>query len=364
MPGDPHPASAPPPARWWRREGERVVCELCPRECRVKPGQRAYCFSRVGAEDGILLGDYGRSSGFCLDPMESTPLHHFLPGSRILAFGTAGCNLGCRYCHNWDIARATEVTRLLDEASPEQIAHAARRLRCEAVAMTFNDPVMWAEYALDVAAAARAAGLASVVKTAGYISDRARAEFFAGMDAASVDLKGFSEDFYRRVVGGHLRPVLDTLEHLARETSIWLEVVVLLIPGENDDEAEIRQLCAWIRERLGERIPLHFTAFTPDYRMKGRPSAPEDLTRARRIARDEGLRHVYAPGLPGGEGQVTWCAACGEPLIRRENFSITSWTLGAFGACPRCGERLGGRLHDQPGEGVERRFGVRLGAIR
>lgn len=312
----------------------------------------------------MLLSDYGRSSGFCLDPIESTPLHHFLPGSRILAFGTAGCNLGCRYCHNWDIARATELSRLLDAASPEQIATAARRLRCEAVAMTFNDPVMWAEYALDVAAAAREAGLASVVKTAGYISDRARAEFFAGTDAASVDLKGFTEDFYRRVVGGRLGPVLDTLVYLARETTIWLEVVVLLIPGENDDEAELRALCAWVREALGTRIPLHFTAFTPDYKLQARATTPEDLARARGIAREEGLVHVYAPGLPDAEGQVTCCGRCGTALIGREGFAVKSWSLDASARCPGCGQRLEGRFRDQPGEGLERRFGVRLGASR
>ncbi len=314
----------------------------------------------MGTDQGMALTDYGRSSGFCLDPMESTPLYHFLPGARILAFGTVGCNLACRYCQNWDIARADELSRLLDTASPEQIADAAARLRCEAVAFTFNDPVMWAEFAMDVASAARARGLAAVAKTAGYISAEARPEFFAGMDAASVDLKGFDEGFYRRVCGGQLQPVLETLEHLARESSVWLEVVVLLIPGENDGERELRALSTFVRERLGAWVPLHFTAYYPDYKMS-LPSTPlSALARARRIALDEGLRHVYTPCAPVPDGERVACAGCGAALIERDGLSVRAWALGPDGRCPTCGERLGGRFGVGPGESVPRRIGVRL----
>lgn len=352
--------SLPSPARWWRWEGDRIACTLCPRACRVKPGQRAFCFSRQGAADGMALTDYGRSSGFCLDPIESTPLHHFLPGARILAFGTAGCNLACRYCQNWDIARAQEMSRLIDAASPEQIAGAAARLRCQAVAFTFNDPVMWAEFALDVAAAARERGLAAVAKTAGYISAEARPEFFAGMDAASVDLKGFNEDFYKRVCGGQLQPVLETLEHLARETSVWLEVVVLLIAGENDDERELRALCGWVREALGPEVPLHFTAFHTDYKLRLPPTPPAALAAARRIALEEGLRYVYVSNTATPDGEGTRCPGCGDLLIGRQAFRVQSWNLGADGRCGRCGTTIPGRFLDGPGESVPRRVGVRI----
>lgn len=349
-----------PNARWWTREGDRFVCSLCPRACRVKPGQRAFCFSRMGGEDGMVLTDYGRSSGFCLDPIEAMPLHHYRPGSRVLAFGTMGCNLACRYCQNWDIARAGDDARLLDEAGPEAIAAAAKRLGCQAVALSFNDPVMWAELALDVSEAAHAQQLDVVAKTAGYISDGAREELFGALDAVSVDLKGFSEDFYRRVCGGQLGPVLDTLRFVA-QTRTWLEIVTLLIPGENDSDAELAALCTWVAENLGPHVPIHFNAYHPEHRMALPATPPATLARARAHAAAAGLRTSFSANAGAESALDTLCSSCGTLLIARRGFHIQAWNL-VDGACPGCGVAVDGRFEAQPGRSVARRFGVRLGA--
>ena len=316
----------------------------------MKAGQRAFCFSRKATETGMVLTDYGRSSGFCLDPVESSPLYHFYPGARILAFGTAGCNLACRYCQNWDIARAESETRLLDAASPERIAEAARKLGCKSVAFGFKD----------VAAAAHAQGVLAFAKTAGYISDAARAEFFGGMDAASVDLKGFTEDFYRRICGGALGPVKDTLVYLARETSVWLEVSTLLIPGENDSDAELHALCAWVREALGPDVPLHFSAYTPDYKLHIPATPSATVLRARQIGLSQGLRFVYAGNVPTVEGRTTACPACDAALIVRTGHQITGWALRE-GLCGTCGAPIPGHFDAEPGPSVPQRRGVRLG---
>lgn len=350
-----------PNARWWTREGDRIVCSLCPRACRVKAGQRAFCFSRMGGEDGMVLTDYGRSSGFCLDPIEAMPLHHYYPGSRVLAFGTMGCNLACRYCQNWDIARAGDDGRLLDAASPEAIAAAARRLDCRAVALSFNDPVLWAELALDVSEAAHAQGLDVVAKTAGYISDGAREELFGVFDAVSVDLKGFNEDFYRRVCGGQLGPVLDTLRFVARHTAAWLEIVTLLIPGENDSDAELAALCAWVAENLGPQVPIHFNAYHPEHRMALPATPPATLARARAHAAEAGLRTSFSANAGADDALDTLCHRCGALLIARSAFRVSAWHL-RDGACPGCGAAVDGRFEAQPGRSVARRFGVRLGA--
>ncbi len=347
-------------ARWWHWEGDRVACTLCPRACKVGAGQRGFCFSRKATEEGMALTDYGRSSGFCLDPVESSPLYHFYPGARVLAFGTAGCNLACRYCQNWDIARAESETRLLDEASPERIAEAARRLGCKSIAFGFNDPVLWAEYALDVAAAAHEQGVLAFAKTAGYITDAARAEFFGGLDAASVDLKGFTEDFYRKICGGRLGPVKDTLVYLARETGVWLEVSTLLIPGENDSDAELHALCAWMREALGPDVPLHFSAYTPDYKLHIPATPAAVVSRARQIGLEEGIRFVYAGNVPTVQGRRTSCPDCGAALISRTGNRITGWGLRE-GRCGACASPIPGRFDADPGPSVPRRRGVRLG---
>jgi pyruvate formate lyase activating enzyme len=340
--------------RWWSRQGQRFVCELCPRRCHLKPGQRGFCFVRQATDQGVALTTYGRSSGFCIDPIEKKPLSHFLPGTPVLSFGTAGCNLGCRFCQNWSISKAREDDALQSEASPERIALAAWRSGCRSVAFTYNDPVIFAEYALDTAEACRALGLRSVAVTAGYIAEPARAEFFAGMDAANVDLKAFTERFYKELCYGRLEPVKETLRYVASETDTWLELTTLLIPGHNDDDDEIRALASWVREELGPRVPLHLTAYHPDFRLSAPPTPAATLVRARRIALDVGLKHVYTGNILDVEGGSTWCAGCGELLIERRGYTLGRWALEG-GACGRCGEVLAGVFEARPGSWGARR---------
>ena len=260
------------PARWWTLLPDgRMECRLCPRFCKLQEGQRGFCFVRQRTGDGMVLTTYGRSSGFCVDPIEKKPLNHFLPGTSVLSFGTAGCNLGCRFCQNWDISKARESDRLCDAASPDAIAATATRLGCRSVAFTYNDPVIFAEYAIDVAQACRAQGIRTVAVTAGYITDEARPEFYRAMDAANVDLKAFTEDFYHRLCYAQLQPVLDTLVYLRRETDVWFEVTTLLIPGENDSREELDRASDWFAANLGPDVPWHFTAFHPDFKMLDKP---------------------------------------------------------------------------------------------
>jgi pyruvate formate lyase activating enzyme len=296
----------------------------------------------------MWLTTYGRSSGFCVDPIEKKPLNHFYPGSSVLSFGTAGCNLGCKFCQNWDISKAREWDRLAETASPERIAEAAVGAGCTSVAFTYNDPVIWAEYAIDCARACRERGIRTVAVTAGYVTREARPEFFAAMDAANVDLKSFSEEFYHRITFAHLAPVLDTLSYLRHETQVWFEVTTLLIPGHNDTAEEIDRLCAWFADKLGPEVPLHFTAFHPDYRMLDVPRTPAaTLSRARQQAQAHGLKHVYTGNIHDPAGQSTYCAECGELLIERDWYEIGVFRLKQ-GACPRCGKTLTGHFADQP----------------
>ena len=352
------------PARYWHRlDDGRLQCDLCPRYCRLRDGQRGLCFVRGRAGDALVLTTYGRSSGFCVDPIEKKPLNHFLPGTPVLSFGTAGCNLACRFCQNWDISKSRDVDTLADEASPETSARAAEALGCRSVAFTYNDPVVFLEYAVDVAAACRARGIATVAVTAGEICAEPRRELFAAMDAAHVDLKGFTEDFYRTICGGHLQPVLDTLLYLRRETNVWLEITTLLIPGANDSDAEIDALTRWLASELGPDVPLHFTAFHPDWKMLDRPpTPPATLTRAREIGRRNGLRYVYTGNVHDEDGGSTWCHHCGERLIGRDWHRITAWGLDEAGRCRACGEPLPGRFTARPGTWGARRLPVRLAA--
>lgn len=350
------------PGRYWHRlEDGRIQCDVCPRFCKLNEGQRGLCFVRARVGDQMVLTTYGRSSGFCIDPIEKKPLNHFLPGTPILSFGTAGCNLTCKFCQNWDISKAREFDRLNDEASPDMIAEAALRLGCRSVAFTYNDPVIFLEYAVDVAKACHARGLKTVAVTAGYIAPEARREFFAHMDAANVDLKGFTEDFYRNLCGGHLEPVLDTLKYLKDETSVWFEITTLLIPGENDSDAEIDALSQWVARSLGPDVPLHFTAFHPDWKMRDLPpTASTTLSRARSIAKATGMRHVYTGNVHDATGGATWCHACGGLLIGRDWHELTAWRLTADGRCPDCGTPLAGVFEARPGTWGRKRQPVRL----
>ena len=260
------------PTKYWHQlEDGRIQCDTCPRFCRLKEGQRGLCFVRMRQDDQIMLTTYGRSSGYCIDPIEKKPLNHFLPGTPVLSFGTAGCNLGCRFCQNWDISKSREIDTLSDEASPELIARVAQELDCKSVAFTYNDPVIFMEYAIDVAQACHERGIKAVAVTAGEICPEPREEFYRFMDAANVDLKGFTEHFYEKICSGKLQPVLDTLNYLKHETKVWFEITTLLIPGLNDSEREIEEMTQWIHENLGPDVPLHFTAFHPDYRMMDLP---------------------------------------------------------------------------------------------
>ncbi|MDD3529445.1 MAG: AmmeMemoRadiSam system radical SAM enzyme [Gallionellaceae bacterium] len=344
------------PGRWWHRlDDGRIQCDLCPRDCRLHDGQRGACFVRKMENGAMVLTTYGRSSGFCIDPIEKKPLNHFYPGSSVFSFGTAGCNLACKFCQNWDISKSRDMDRLMDSAQPAEIARSAARLGCKSVAYTYNDPVIFAEYAIDTAIECHAAGLKNVSVTAGYINPAARREFYAVMDAANVDLKGFTDAFYVKYCGGQLQPILDTLVYLKKETDVWLEITTLVIPTLNDSDAEIEALARWIMKELGPDVPLHFSAFHPDYKMLDLPpTPPATLGRARKLALAAGLRYVYTGNVHDREGDTTWCPSCGAALIVRDWYEIPAYHLTDDGHCPHCGSAIAGRF-----EHYERPFGAR-----
>ncbi|MGA7992969.1 MAG: AmmeMemoRadiSam system radical SAM enzyme [Thermoanaerobaculia bacterium] len=350
-----------PTTHWHAVEGGRIQCDVCPRFCRLREGQEGHCFVRAARGGAIVLTTYGRSSGFCVDPIEKKPLNHFLPGTSVFSFGTAGCNLACSFCQNWDISKSREIDTLADEASPERIARAAAELGCRSVAFTYNDPVVFMEYAIDVAAACHARGLKAVAVTAGYVSPRPREELFAAMDAANVDLKAFTEDFYQKTCGGHLQPVLETLEYLVKETPVWVEITTLLIPGLNDSDAEVHAMTLWIVDHLGQDVPLHFTAFHPDWKMRDRFATPSStLKRARAIAMKNGLHYVYTGNVHDPAGQSTTCPKCATRLIGRDGYEIFEWTLEKGGLCGSCGAPCPGTFEEIPGSWGSRRLPVHL----
>jgi pyruvate formate lyase activating enzyme len=319
------------------------------------------CFVRAREGDQMVLTTYGRSSGFCVDPIEKKPLNHFLPGTPVLSFGTAGCNLACQFCQNWDISKSREIDTLADWASPETIARAAHELGCRSVAFTYNDPVIFLEYAVDVAQACREAGIKTVAVTAGYITDEPRREFYSYMDAANVDLKAFTEGFYKNICAGHLQPVLDTLVYLKRETNVWFEITTLVIPGENDSDDELAAMTGWVMEHLGPDVPLHFTAFHPDWKMLDHaPTPPDTLKRARRIALENGLRYVYTGNVHDLAGGSTYCHACGKRLVGRDWYVLGDWNLTDDGRCRNCGTPCAGIFEGRPGSWGARRLPVRL----
>ena len=350
------------PGRWWHRlDDGRIQCDLCPRDCRLHEGQRGACFVRQREGDAIVLTTYGRSSGFCIDPIEKKPLNHFLPGSSVFSFGTAGCILACKFCQNWDISKSREMDTLMDAASPAVIAATAARMDCASVAFTYNDPVIFAEYAMDTADACRALGVRTVAVTAGYIGVDARREFYSKMDAANVDLKGFTDEFYVKLCGAHLQPVLDTLVYLRHETDVWLEITTLLIPGKNDSDPELEAMCAWIMRELGADVPLHFTAFHPDYKMTDLRATPAaTLTRARDIALRAGLRYVYTGNVHDAAGGTTSCPGCGAAVIVRDWHEILRYDLTPDGRCHHCDTPLPGRYGAFDGNRGRRRVPVRI----
>ncbi len=344
------PPNAYPTEYWHLLDDGRVQCDVCPRACKLREGQRGLCYVRGREEGAIVLYSYGRSSGFCVDPIEKKPLNHFLPGTSVLSFGTAGCNLACKFCQNWDMSKSRVMDTLADIAMPEQLAKAAVRLGCSSVAYTYNDPVIFLEYAIDTAQACHTMGVRSVAVSAGYVCDAAREKFFRYMDAVNIDLKAFSEHFYKHICGGHLQPVLETLVYLHRETDVWLEVTTLLIPGENDSEKELQRMTQWFKENMGAEVPLHFTAFHPDWKMRDKPATQAaTLTRAREIARENGLYYVYTGNVHDPSGNSTYCPHCGGRVIGRDWYQLGEWGVDERGHCRHCGGHIAGVFTGSPG---------------
>lgn len=346
---------------WHRLDDGRIQCDVCPRYCKLKDGQQGLCFVRANINNQIVSTTYGRSSGYCIDPIEKKPLNHFLPGTPILSFGTAGCNLACKFCQNWDISKSRETDTLADQASPQQIARAAKKLNCKSVAFTYNDPVIFLEYAIDVAKECKALGVKTVAVTAGYICEEPRAEFFSHMDAANVDLKAFTERFYYKITGAHLQDVLNTLVYIKQHTDVWLELTTLLIPGENDSEKELNEMTNWVVENLGTDVPMHFSAFHPDWKMKDKPSTPPSMLKmARQIALDNGVHYAYTGNVHDSDGGSTYCHQCGKKLIGRDWYVLSDWNLTADGHCRFCNTRCAGVFEVQPGNWGAKRMPVRL----
>lgn len=353
------------PAGWWHdaEDKRRIVCDLCPRGCVLRPGDRGFCFVRENSGGRLISTIYGRSTGFCVDPIEKKPLHQFYPGTAVLSFGTPGCNLGCNFCQNWTMSRSRDIESACQRATPEKIAAVAKQLGCRTVAFTYNDPIIWAEYAIDTAKACHALDIKTAAVTSGYISDLARPAFFEHIDAANVDLKGFSDDFYRQYCGGRLQPVLDTLVYLAKEGRVWLEITNLLIPHANDSLREIETMCRWIAEELGPDVPLHFSAFHPDFELTDRGPTPTGiLLDAYDIARKSGLRYVYTGNVIDREHQHTYCPGCRRIVVERVGFELIAYRIAA-GRCTHCHAEIAGRFDDEPGRWGSRRMPIEIEAM-
>lgn len=346
--------------KYWHKtdlEGQ-IHCDLCPRSCVLKEGDRGFCFIRQNLDGQMYLTSYGRSTGFCIDPIEKKPLNHFLPGTSVLSFGTAGCNLGCRFCQNWDISKSREIERLSERAYPEDIAQAALRHGCRSVAFTYNDPVIWLEYAVDTALACREVGIKTVAVTAGYITPEARPEFYSLIDAANVDLKAFTEQFYKHLTLSELAPVLDTLKWLKHESDVWFEITNLIIPEENDSIDELKSMCDWIVTNLGEEVPVHFTAFHPDFKLTDRPPTPPSiLIEAREIAIAAGIKYAYTGNVNDKKRQSTYCPKCSNLLIERDWYELGKFNIKK-GCCNKCGFKINGVFEDKKGDWGRKRLPI------
>ena len=346
---------------WHQLDDGRVQCDLCPRFCKLHEGQRGLCFVRANQDNQLVLTTWGRSSGFAIDPIEKKPLNHFLPGTPVLSFGTAGCNLACKFCQNWDISKSREMDSLMVLASPEKIVHKAKELHCRSVAYTYNDPVIFHEYAIDVAQACREQGIKNVAVTAGYVCPEPREEFYQNMDAVNVDLKAFTERFYHKITGSHLQSVLETIQYIHDETDVWMELTTLLIPGENDSEAEINEMTQWVVENLGVDVPMHFSVFHPDWKMMDRASTPPDIVkRARKIALHNGIHYAYVGNMHDKEGDSTWCHRCGALLIERDWYELSHYLITSDGQCPQCHTSCAGFFEEKPGVWGARRVTISL----
>ncbi|MFN3604527.1 MAG: AmmeMemoRadiSam system radical SAM enzyme [Leptonema sp. (in: bacteria)] len=353
----------PYPTKYWHyTDDHKIQCDVCPRGCKLKEGQRGLCYVRGREKNQIVLYTYGRSSGFCIDPIEKKPLNHFFPGSSVLSFGTAGCNLICQFCQNWSISKSKEMDTLSDRASPEVLAKVAKKLQCKSVAFTYNDPVIFMEYAIDVAKECRKLGIHTVAVTAGYINPEPREEFYRYMDAANVDLKGFTESFYKKFCGGYLQPVLDTLVYLKKFTNVWIEITTLLIPDENDSKQEIQKECEWILKNLGSDVPLHFTAFHPDFKMLNKSSTPHTtLLRARKVAQEVGLQFVYVGNVYDENAESTYCPNCKRKIIGRNWYTLSDYYITSEGKCQFCGYVIPGRFDKTKGNWGAKRVPIHIG---
>jgi len=350
------------PTQYWHQLADgRVCCDLCPQHCTLREGKRGNCFIRKNHQGAIVLTSYGRSSGFCIDPIEKKPLNHFYPGSSVLSFGTAGCNLSCQFCQNWDMSKSRQIDTLCNSGTPEQLVQAALNHGCKSLAFTYNDPVIFMEYAIDVAIAAKAHDLKSIAVSAGYICDEPRKEFFQHIDAANIDLKAFSENFYHKICHGHLQPVLDTLRYIKHETNVWLEVTTLLIPDENDSEQELHQLCQWFVENLGVNVPLHFSAFHPDFKMLDKGNTPlSTLLKAREIALSYGMNYVYCGNVHHHDSDTTYCPNCKKPVIARDWYELSDYQLGENGHCQHCDHLIAGYFDATKGDFGRQRIPIRI----
>ena len=324
-------------AKWWEPvEKNKILCTLCPRYCKIGEGQPGFCYIRQNHNGKLYTIGYGRPTGFAVDPIEKKPLNHFYPGSNVLSFGTAGCNLGCKFCQNWSISKAKLDDENSIAASPEEVVKLAQIYNSPSIAFTYNDPTIFGEYVIDISEIARDKGINSVMVTAGYIDKNARKEVYKYIDAANVDLKGFTERFYNKITYSHLKDVLETLIWLKHETNVWFEITTLLIPGENDSPEEIKNECDWILQNLGSDVPLHFTAFHPDFKMTDKPKTPTStLLQARDIAINLGINFCYVGNIHHDEGQTTYCPNCGSKLIERDWHSVLTNNI-KNGMCKKC----------------------------
>ena len=317
-------------------------CDLCPRHCTLSEGQIGICGVRACRDGSVTLLSYGKTSGFAVDPIEKKPLNHFYPGSKTLSFGGIGCNLSCRFCQNAATAQSRDFSLLTSSATPEDIVRSAKLHHCKSVAFTYNEPIISKEYVQDVAAACRSAGLKTVAVSNGFISEKHRSDFYDSMDAANIDLKSFSETFYRDYCNGELEPVKETLRYLARSNA-WLEVTTLLIPALNDSDAEIDALCNWFADNLGREIPLHFSAFYPANRLQTLPSTPPlTLFRAREIALSFALCYVYTGNIDDPAGQTTYCPQCDQTVIMRHRYTVDEYEIDDESCCKYCGQTING----------------------
>ncbi len=324
-------------ADWWEQaDNGKILCTLCPRYCTIGEGQVGFCYIRQNINGKLYSIGYGRPTGFAIDPIEKKPLNHFLPGSTVLSFGTAGCNLGCKFCQNWSMSKAKLDDENALSVSPDDVVALAVKQATPSIAFTYNDPTIFGEYVIDISQIAREKGIKSVMVTAGYIDKEARKDVYKYIDAANVDLKAFTEEFYHKITFSHLNYVLDTLIWLKKETDVWFEITTLLIPDENDSDAEIQQECDWILENLGDEVPLHFTAFHPDFKMINKSRTPEStLLRARKIAMNSGIKYCYLGNVFNAEGHTTFCHNCKTTLIKRDWHDMLINQI-KNGKCPKC----------------------------